>query len=249
MEGIHNLTQRQIEILKALIEEYINSAEPVGSETLEKRHSISASPATIRNEMVKLTQLGYLQKLHSSAGRMPTPVGMKFYVNELMKEKEITVGEEVAMKEKVWDYREQSGRFMRELTRSLAERTGTLAITTTDDGDLYCSGYANILEMPEFYDIDVTKQLLTAIDSNDDLQQLILRPVESEEGVQILLGEDIESILHGPYSLVYTTYRTPMQHRGAIGVIGPVRLNYTYIIPTVRKVSDLVEEIAKGWQG
>src|SRR3989344_45750 len=128
MEGIHNLTQRQIEILKALIEEYINSAEPVGSETLEKRHSISASPATIRNEMVKLTQLGYLQKLHSSAGRMPTPVGMKFYVNELMKEKEITVGEEVAMKEKVWDYREQAGRFMRELTRSLAEKTGTLAI-------------------------------------------------------------------------------------------------------------------------
>ena len=103
MEGIHNLTQRQIEILKALAEEYISTAEPVGSETLEKRHSISASPATIRNEMVKLTEMGYLQKPHSSAGRMPTPRGMKFYVNELMKEKDISVGEEVAMKEKVWD--------------------------------------------------------------------------------------------------------------------------------------------------
>ncbi len=247
MEGIHNLTQRQIEILKALVEEYISTAEPVGSETLEKRHSISASPATIRNEMVKLTEMGYLQKPHSSAGRMPTPRGMKFYVNELMREKDISVGEEVAMKEKVWDYREQSGRFLREVARSLAERTGVLAIATTDEGDLYCSGYANILDMPEFYDIDVTKHLLEAIDRHEYLQQLVSQPMAQDEDVQILLGDDLASILQGPYSLVYTTYETPMQHRGAIGVIGPVRLNYTYVVPTIRKIRGLVHEIAKGW--
>lgn len=247
MEGIHNLTQRQIEILKALAEEYISTAEPVGSETLEKRHSISASPATIRNEMVKLTEMGYLQKPHSSAGRMPTPRGMKFYVNELMKEKDISVGEEVAMKEKVWDYREHSNRFLREITRSLAEKTGTLALATTDEGDLYCSGYANILDMPEFYDIDVTKHLLEVIDRQEYIQQLILQSKTQNDDVQILLGDDLSSIIEGPYSLVYTNYETPMQHRGAIGVIGPVRLNYTYVVPTIRKLRGLVHEIAKGW--
>lgn len=247
MEGIHNLTQRQIEILKALIEEYINTADAVGSETLEKRHNISASPATIRNEMVKLTQMGYLQKSHSSAGRMPTPRGMKFYVNELMKEKEISVGEEVAMKEKVWDYREQENRFLKEITRSLAEKTGTLAIATTEEGDLYCSGYANILDMPEFYDIDVTKHLLEALDRYDYIQRLTSQPVDSEEDVHILLGDDLSSILQGPYSLVYTTYQTPMQNRGAIGVLGPVRLNYTYVVPAIRTLRGLVREIAKGW--
>lgn len=247
MESIHNLTQRQIEILKALIEEYINTADAVGSETLEKRHNISASPATIRNEMVKLTDMGYLQKPHSSAGRMPTPRGMKFYVNELMKEKEISVGEEVAMKEKVWDYREQSNRFLKEVTRSLAEKTGTLAIATTDDGDLYCSGYANILDMPEFYDIDVTKHLLEALDRYDYIQRLTSQPVESEEDVHILLGDDLSSMLQGPYSLVYTTYQTPMQNRGAIGVLGPVRLNYNYVVPAIRTLRGLVREIAKGW--
>lgn len=247
MEGIHNLTQRQIEILKALVEEYINTAEPVGSETLEKRHNISASPATIRNEMVRLTEMSYLQKPHSSAGRMPTARGMKFYVNELMKEKDISVGEEVAMKEQVWDYREKASRFLREITRSLAQRTGTLAIATTSEGDLFCSGYANILDMPEFYDIDVTKQLLEAIDRYDYIQRLIGQQEANEEGVQILLGDDLTSILQGPYSIVYTAYRTPMDHTGVVGVIGPVRLNYTTVIPTVRKVSDLVNEIAKGW--
>jgi heat-inducible transcriptional repressor len=247
MEGIHNLTQRQIEILKALIEEYINTAEPVGSETLEKRHNISASPATIRNEMVKLTEMGYLQKPHSSAGRMPTPQGMKIYVYEIMKEKEISVGEEVAMKEQVWDFREHANHFLREVTRSLAQKTGALAIVTTNEGDLYCSGYANILEMPEFYDIDVTKHLLEVLDHYDYIQRLTSQPVESEEDVQILLGDDLSSVLQGPYSLVYATYKTPMQHSGVVGVLGPVRLNYTYVIPTIRKVSDLVREIAKGW--
>src|SRR4029078_3746500 len=103
---MHDLTQRQVEILKSLIEEYIETAEPVGSETLEKKHNLSASPATIRNEMVRLTELGYLKKPHTSAGRIPTPNGMKFYVKELMKEKELSVAEEVAVKEKLWDYRD-----------------------------------------------------------------------------------------------------------------------------------------------
>src|SRR6266542_1826486 len=105
---MHDLTQRQIEILKSLIEEYIETAEPVGSETLEKKHNLSASPATIRNEMVRLTDLGYLKKPHSSSGRIPTAIGMKFYVKQLMKEKELSVAEEVTVKEKLWDYREST---------------------------------------------------------------------------------------------------------------------------------------------
>src|SRR6266446_3604937 len=98
---MHELTQRQVQILKALIEEYIETAEAVGSETLEKKHNLSASPATIRNEMVRLTELGYLKKPHTSAGRMPTSSGMKFYVKQLMKEKEMSVAEEVAVKERL----------------------------------------------------------------------------------------------------------------------------------------------------
>jgi len=151
---MHDLTQRQIEILKTLIEEYIDTAEPVGSETLEKKHSLSASPATIRNEMVKLTDLGYLKKTHVSSGRVPTSQAMKFYVSQLMKEKEPSVAEEVALKEKVWDLRDKENEFLRELTRTLAEKTKTLAVAATDEGDFFFSGYANILDMPEFYDID-----------------------------------------------------------------------------------------------
>src|SRR5258708_8584632 len=170
---MHDLTQRQVQILKSLVEEYIETAMPVGSETLEKKHNLSASPATIRNEMVQLTKLGYLQKPHSSAGRMPTAMGMKFYVKQLMKEKDLSVAEEVAYKERLWDYRSKTSQFFRELTKTLAEKTKTLAIATTDTGELYAAGYANILEMPEFFAIDVTKCLLETVDELDYFHNLI----------------------------------------------------------------------------
>src|SRR5579862_4287073 len=180
---MHNLTQRQVEILRSVIEEYIDTAEPVGSETIEKKHNLSASPATIRNEMVKLSDYGYLKKPHSSAGRIPTAAGMKFYVRELMKEKELSTVEEVALKEKVWDYREKMQRFLKETTRSLAEKTSTLVVATTDEGEIYCSGYANILEMPEFYDIDVTKTLLEALDEYDSFANIFAGITNDDEDI------------------------------------------------------------------
>jgi len=242
---MNDLTQRQVEILKSLIEEYIATAEPVGSETLEKKYSLSASPATIRNEMVSLTKLGYLKKNHTSAGRMPTPMGMKFYVKQLMKEKDLSVTEETAVKESLWDYREKEDKFLRKLTKSLADKTKALAIATTADGSVYCAGYANILDMPEFFDIDVTKSLLSIMDEFEPCRQFFADIVS--EDVQVLLGDELGPNMQGPYGFVFTHYKTPMQTIGDIGVLGPSRLNYTQIVPTVRYFGDLIEEIAKGW--
>lgn len=243
---MHNLTERQIDILKNLIEEYIETAEAVGSETLEKKHSVSASPATIRNDMVRLTELGYLKKSHSSAGRVPTSEGMRFYVKQLMKEKELSVVEEVALKEKLWDYRDRTQTFMKELTRALADKTHALAVATTNEGDFYVSGYANILDMPEFYDIDITKSLLSALDESECFHQVCAGVVDDED-VHVLLGDELGPRLSGPYGFVFTNYQTPMRLGGQVGVIGPTRLHYTSVVPMVRYFGDLVEEVAKGW--
>ncbi len=244
---MHNLTQRQIEILKSIVEEYIETAEPVGSETIEKKRNISASPATIRNEMVQLSEQGYLKKPHSSAGRIPTSKGIKFYVRELMKEKELSIVEEVALKEKVWDYRDKMQRFLKEVTKSLAEKTNTLAIATIDNENLYCSGYANILDMPEFYDIDVTKNLLTAIDEYDLIRGIFAHTNNESEDIHVLIEDELGDSLHGPYGFIFTDFKTPRNITGKIGVVGPVRLRYTSIIPTVRYFGNLIESSASGW--
>jgi heat-inducible transcriptional repressor len=243
---MHDLTARQVEILKSLIEEYIETAEAVGSETLEKKHNLSASPATIRNEMVRLTDLGYLKKPHISAGRVPTPLGMKFYVRQLMKEKELSTAEEVSLKESVWDLREKEREFLKEITRSLAERTKALAVATTNEGDIFCAGYANILDMPEFFDIDLTRNLLQVVDEANFFQGLFSGQVDDND-IHVLLGEELGPRLNGPYGFVYRRYHTPMNMIGEIGVIGPSRLNYTSIVPIVRYFGNLIEEIAKGW--
>ncbi len=243
---MHDLTQRQVQILKSLIEEYIETAEAVGSETLEKKHSVSASPATIRNEMVRLEELGYLKKPHTSAGRVPTSKAMKFYVTTLMKEKELSVAEEVAMKEKVWDYREEEQKFLKQVTKSLAEKTHALAIATTKDGEVLASGYPYLLDTPEFFEIDIARSLLAAVDTAGVFQAMCAL-YQDDEDIHVLLGDDLGPALNGPYGFVFTRYHTPANLSGEIGVIGPTRLNYTAIVPTVRYFGDLIEEIAKGW--
>src|SRR3990172_3821165 len=94
-----DLTDRQKNLLRSVIEKYIETAEAIGSETIEKEAGLGVSPATIRNEMVKLTSLGYLRQPYTSAGRIPTSTGMKFYVDQLMEEKALSLKDEVAIKE------------------------------------------------------------------------------------------------------------------------------------------------------
>jgi heat-inducible transcriptional repressor len=137
-------------------------------------------------------------------------------------------------------------RFLKETTRSLAEKTNTLAVATTSDGNIYCSGYANILEMPEFFDIDVTKNLLEVLDAYDTFESLFAN-THDEDDVHVLIEDELGSGLRGPYGFIFTEYTTPLQVHGRIGVLGPARLRYTSLIPTVRYFADLIQTSAKGW--
>ena len=238
---MYDLTQRQIEILKKIIEEYLETAEAVGSETLEKKYDLGVSPATIRNEMAAMVKLGYLKKPHSSAGRVPTPKALKFYVTELMPDKKLTTADEVKAKEKIFDHRSSSDQFLREVVRDLASRTHTLAIAATDNGNVYYAGYPHILDMPEFYDIDVTKNFLTLIDNMSFFEKFL---EEAPDDFSVLLGEELGAESYNPYGLVISRFSTRNSHRGIIGVAGPARLAYPRIVPYVRYYGTLVEELA-----
>lgn len=127
------LSARQTQILKALIDEYIETAGPVGSENLDKKYNLGVSPATIRNEMVALTKAGYLRQPHTSSGRIPSPVAMKFYIDQLMEEKQMSLADEVKAKEEIRDSKDNLDRLLDEATRGLAERTRSVALAATDD--------------------------------------------------------------------------------------------------------------------
>jgi len=240
------LNARQSKILKSIIEEYIETAEPVGSQTLDKKYSLGVSPATIRSEMVRLTRDGYLKQPHTSAGRIPTSMGLKFYIGELMDEKEMSVTEEVSAREAVWDYRFEFDHLLREVTRALASRTQTIAVATTDDGDAYSAGYANILDMPEFFDIDVTRNVLSLLDETKRLQALFDKSF-GEDPIHVLLGEELGQEYLTPCGFVFIHFNAGANKKGSLGVIGPSRLNYPKVIPTLRYFGKLIDEITKNW--
>lgn len=239
---MNNLSDRQTRILKYVIEEYIDTAEPVGSVALDKKYNLGVSPATLRNEMAQLIKLGYLKQPHTSAGRVPTPIALKFYVNNLMQPKNLSVTDEVKIKEKVWDYRSEFEKVLREATKELADRTKSLALSIDDDGDLYYSGTANILDMPEFFDIDLTRHVLTLMDHFDYINKIFSR-ADGDADIKILMAEDLGQDNLNSCAMVFTRFGEGKKHQGTIGVFGPCRLNYQKLVPTVRYFGDLIDEL------
>jgi heat-inducible transcriptional repressor len=240
------LSDRQKDLLKAIIEIYVKSGEPVGSESVEKGYNLGVSPATIRNEMVRLTDMGYLKQPHTSAGRTPTSIGYRTYIEDLMKEKEMPVSAEVSMKENLWQQRHQENRLLKEAVRSLAHRLQMLAMAVNEEGDMVYAGAANILDFPEFEDIDVTRFVLNLFDEYPTLQQIIGRAV-GQDPLHVLFGEDLGFEHLIPTSFVFCKFSAREDKEGIVGVIGPARMNFPVVLPYVRYTSKLIEQALHSW--
>lgn len=95
------LSERKLRILQAIVRDFIRFAEPIGSRTLSRKYDMGISPATIRNEMSDLEEMGFLTHPHTSAGRVPSDKAYRLYVNELMKKYEIPEDEKQIIAEKL----------------------------------------------------------------------------------------------------------------------------------------------------
>lgn len=238
------LTARQTQILKAIIDEYIETAEPVGSEALEKKYNLGVSPATIRNEMVDLTKSGYLRQPHTSAGRIPAPHAMKFYIDQLMDERELSVADEVKAKEEVWDAKDNFDQLIQEATDALADQTKNLAVAATDEGKLWHAGYANIFANPEFDNMATCASLFSFIEEVSRMHELFFGRPGPYSPIEVMFGEELGWPELSPVGIV-TTHFTVGDKKGALSVIGPIRLKYPYIIPTLRYFKNLIEEVGQ----
>lgn len=235
-----DLGDRQRQLLKAIIELYVKTGEPVSSELIEKSYDLGISPATIRNEMVRLSDAGYLKQLHTSAGRTPTSMGFRFYINELMKEKELPVVDEVTIRQQVLDVRTQFNQMLQAATKALAKKCNTLALAVNGP-DIYYTGAANILDIPEFYDIDVTRFVLSLFDECSILQQ-ILNKASGDDVIHVIFGEETEYEYLRPTSFTFLDFSLGPQREGIIGVIGPNRLNFPVVIPYLRYIGEVLTE-------
>jgi len=242
---MQEVTVRQKELLKVVIDEYINSALPVGSEAVVKKYNLKYSPATIRNEMADLIRKGFLEMTHSSSGRRPTSLGLRYYITELMEEQEVPVLNEVAIKQRVWQERYEFEKLLRNVTLALAESTKHLSVISLEDGFVIHAGSVNILDDPEFFDINVAKATLNLLDNFELLNSLISKGFGNND-VKVLIGKELNFENMDRCGFIYTNFRGRGKS-GTIAILGPDRMAYSKIIPTVRYIKNLVSEMLSGF--
>lgn len=326
---------RQRDVLIAVIREYIDSAEPVGSRVLAKRHFPHLSPATIRNAMADLEDLGYLVQPHTSAGRVPTDKAYRYYVDSFPPPSAPAASAAAA----TLPTRRRSGieGFMERTSSHLSDAsrlTGlllapplkqtmiarvdlmplpddrALAVVTTDAGwitvreitldtpltgdevraigreltrrfrgrsvqeivemesapadpldalhtrartvteqllgmlrgrTLYVSGAINMLDHPEFWDIETTRELLRTFEQKEKLTEL-LTALAAASGVRVTIGDENPVAAMRECTLVTSTYMYRDQVLGILGVVGPRRLPYPEVITIVSETAQHVTE-------
>lgn len=242
------LTARQTSLLKTIIDEYIKTADAVGSENLDKKYNLGVSPATIRNEMVALTKSGYLKQTHTSAGRVPTPTAMKFYIDQLMEEKQMSLVDEVKAKEEVWDSRNKIDDLMDEATHALASRTRSLSVSALKDNSggkkdkFWHAGHSYVFNNPEFSEMVACQNLFSIFEEFDKLDRLFFG-LESTSALDVLFGEELGWAELMPTSII-STHFTVQGKPCAMGVIGPARADYSTVIPILRYFGNMVQEVA-----
>lgn len=238
-----DLSPRQIEVLRSIVLEYSESGDAVGSEVLEKKYRLGVSPATIRNEMVELTSKGYLKKSHFSAGREPSAKGFRYYITHIMQEKQMSTIDEVSYKNSLWDNRTHLHRLLQAGTRILADRTGLVAVSATNTGDVYYSGVACIFDEMDAMGAESAKHLCDILDEYTFWKQVMQRFFATNQEVFYMLGEeDFADPAFEPIASVMGEFHVG-EVQGLIGLIGPKRMKFDVYIPQVRYFSHLLEDI------
>ncbi|HLN18582.1 MAG TPA: DeoR family transcriptional regulator [Patescibacteria group bacterium] len=218
------MEERHKKILAAIIEEYTNSAIPVGSKVLVEKYGFDISSATIRNDMQELEEKGFLHQPHISAGRIPTDKGYRFFVEEIMKDQKLTITEQKKLQEEVLKLKAQNSRLSRTTAKLLSSLSGNLAITGQEN-DFYDFGMSELMSKPEFKSIDEFCRVAEVLDYIDENIDTILAQVKDNE-TKIFIGKENPIKEISNCSMVVSPYKTKDGERGVLAIIGPKRMKY-----------------------
>jgi heat-inducible transcriptional repressor len=338
------LTQRDQIVLEAVITDYIETGEPVGSRTISKRSVMNVSPATIRNVMADLEEMGLLQQPHTSAGRVPTVKGLRLYLDSIMRSRQLEGSEKERIRDALQirpqnirellrgtsrllsQYCRQAGvvlwpklsmtsfkhieflrlgpfdimvvliskaglvhqthietteettqaeldkysRYLNELLQDVplsrvkerileemesqkalfdrlfarALKMARQAIEETDEeSEIYIEGKTNLLDNPEFADVEQMRRMLQAFEDKSRMIRLLDETLKASTGIQIMLGTEGELWEWQEMSLISAPYRQGSTPLGVLGVIGPLRMDYSRIIPIVEFTAQFLSHI------
>lgn len=231
------MTERQKQILCAVVEQYAEVASPVGSSLLAKVFDVSS--ATIRTELVELERLGFIAQPHTSAGRIPTDKGYRYYVNSLSDEKKpesTSTRAERALEARV-SHGGMPERTIRNAVDTLVELTSNMGLATIGN-QLYMSGLSNLFGHPEFMVGSQAQQVARLLDNLEPW----LREVSPNEPLNVYIGRENPVGRSAGASLIISRFRSPFSDRSYIGVLGPTRQQYRDVMGLVAYAGRSLED-------
>lgn len=223
------MEKRLLDLLRLVTEEYVATANPVGSQYLVERYGMDVSPATIRNWFAELEETGCLAQPHVSGGRIPTERGFCLYVEHFVREKAVSKKDRAALLE-ASNVPEEDGHRMKQVAKCLAELSGLAVVVGLQRADTFYTGLSQLFSQPEFKNWQHVVDLTGILDHLDDALSKLR--VERFPEPRALIGR---SCPFGPVcSSVVVSVKSNM-----LGVLGPMRMDYQRATSLITLASEL----------
>lgn len=232
------ISERQGKILKKVVEEHINSARPVSSKAIEEKYGFSVCPATIRNDMQRLTDSGFLFQPYTSAGRVPTDRGYRFFVDSLL-EREVLGSQDTLKISEMLEDEEDIFKLATRLSKFLAANSSSLATIHLFDRDFFWKeGWEEILKEPEFGEKDFIVSFTKLLKKFEEE----IRNMEINSRVQVYIGQENPFLKTKDFSIVSVQCSFPKKDPGIVSLLGPKRMAYEKNIRLINSLSKVLEE-------
>lgn len=230
------MDSRKEAILEAIVREYVETGQPVGSIVLVEKYQFPFSTATIRAEMAELERMGFLTHPHTSAGRIPTQKGYRFFVNLIQNEEALLAPENPVARKLILSMNDRYERRVRTASKVLSELTHSIAFSGIP-GEMFSSGLGYLFSQPEFL---TPKSAVKAAEIIDSLEGLV-KELPEEFDTEVYIGSESPIGKSAGCTLIVSQFRAPSGENGYLGVIGPMRMRYPKTIATIKEVRNILE--------
>lgn len=211
------MDNRQELLLKLIVESYIKTAEPVGSNFLVLKSGLDISAPTVRNEMRELEEQGYLTHPHTSAGRIPTELGYQYYVENLMEADKVKQKTKTKIEDLLKDEKDEIKK-VKAFAKLISEETGEAVLVAFDQDNIYYTGISSLFSQPEFRDSQSLTSISHIFDQCETSMEEMFKTIGQE--IDILIGQQ------NPFGKNCGLVATKFGGQGLLVVIGPTRMDY-----------------------
>lgn len=234
------ITERQKLILLAAVDEYIKTAQPVGSNLIQHSRDLRVSSATVRNELSHLEEEGYLSQPHTSSGRVPTDEGYRFFVNAIIEEKEKEFKKVKNIIGRLAHLKKKEDILFAELAKTIASLSKNMVLSGPWDARvLFKAGINEILSQPELEDLSLRKHFGNVIDSfEENLEEL--SELTDYGNPRVFIGKESPISDADDFSMIVSKCRL-LSDEGVIVILGPKRMNYKKNLQLLNSLINLLE--------